>query len=213
MPISLVAADDPKGIQEPAVLIVEGRDDQRFFKAAALSHGLENLSIVQFLDSQLSPTLRAVVNAPGFGDVIHLGIARDADTNARAAFESACDTLTIVGLTAPASPLVAAGAKPSSSVMIVPDATTSGELADLCLRSLSNDPRLTDCVTAYMACLLKYGSTPPGNREAKAKLYAYLAGLPRPGLPFGVAAEAGFFPWDSAAFNDVRAFLDTLRVT
>ena len=48
------------------------------------------------------------------------------------------------------------------------------------------------------------------TNPTKARLQAYLAALPRPGLRLGEAAEAGVWPWEHPAFDPLIAFLRAL---
>ena len=217
MAIRLTRPGSQDPITERAILLVDGVNDQRFFGAAASHRGLTSLQIITLQGSaSLRAKLRAVINTPGFSSVVKLGIARDADTNPSASFQRACDACRNEGLSVPARPLVAEGSSSSSSspvvsIMILPDISSTGELAHLCLRSLSDDQRYSECVIEFMACLNKYQPQLMGNRRAKAELHAYLAGMDNPGLRFGEAAEVGYFPWTSPALAEVFQFLDTLK--
>jgi hypothetical protein len=212
MAIRLTRPNSQDPISERAVLLVDGVNDQRFFGAAASHRGLTSLQIITLQGSaSLRAKLRAVINTPGFSNVVKFGIARDADTNPSASFQSACDACRNEGLSVPARPLVAEGGSPGVSIMIIPDINSTGELAHLCLRSISNDQRYSECVIEFMACLDKYQPQLMGNRKAKAELHAYLAGMDNPGLRFGEAAEVGYFPWTSPALAEIFQFLDTLK--
>jgi uncharacterized protein DUF3226 len=214
MAITLSTSSAPKPLEEPAVLLVDGPDDQRFFKAAAIRERLTDLHIISLGGgAQLRTTLRAVINTRGFANVSRLGIARDADTNPRGAFQSACAALRQEGLSVPVQPLVSTGSDPSTSIMIVPDINSPGELAHLLLRSLQGNHRFNQCVLPYIACIDGLGrALLLGNQRGKAELHAFLATMPDPGRRFGEAAEMGYFPWASTAFGDTRQFLNTLRV-
>jgi len=44
----------------------------------------------------------------------------------------------------------------------------------------------------------------------KARLHAFLASRSEPKFQLGIAADAGYWPWDSPAFEHIQAFLHSL---
>lgn len=125
-------------IEKSRVLVVEGRDEELFF-TAFIDNCKDKLNLpdIQILPvggkSRLPGNLKALVKSPGFSEIISLGIVRDADEDARAAFQSVCSALRSAGLSAPPAPLVSAGSNPSVSVIILPGDNNPGMLEDLCL--------------------------------------------------------------------------------
>src|SRR6266536_2324909 len=112
-------------IEHPSVLVVEGNDEERFFKA--LSNHLQ-ITGIQVLGlggkTNLRPNLRAMALTPNFKQVARLGVVRDADDNPDAAFRSVCDALIAAGLTAPPGTCVYHGNSPSVAVLILPQTGT-----------------------------------------------------------------------------------------
>lgn len=192
------------------VLVVEGGDAFQFFKAM-LRH-LNLLTEVEIRNfgeiSNLTLYLKALKQTSGFERVTSLGIVRDAEANATSAFQSICRSLRQAGLAVPKQLQLTAQGVPKTSVFVLPDCRSQGMLDALCLQSVSNDPSIL-CVDQYFQCLQGQGLSPPGN-IAKARLHAFLASRTKPDLLLGQAAHAGYFPWNSPAFDLLKQFLRNL---
>jgi hypothetical protein len=94
-------------IEQPNVLVVEGREEELFFGALIKHLGLRNIQTIPIGGKgQLRPKLKALAASPRFSEVISLGIVRDANADPDAAFQSVRDALQTVGLPAPDRPLM-----------------------------------------------------------------------------------------------------------
>jgi hypothetical protein len=188
------------------VLIVEGREEELFFGALIEHLGLQNIQIMPIGGKeQLRRNLKALARSPSFAKVVSLGIVRDANANPRAAFQSVRDALQAVNLPAPDRPLIPTGRDLQVTVMIVPAEDTPGMLEDLCLRSVLSDPA-TPCMEQYFQCLQQRDLPLPRNMP-KARVQAFLASRREAGKRLGEAARAGYWPWNEAAFEPVKDFL------
>ncbi len=193
-------------ITRPRLLVVEGREEELFFGALIEHLGLQNVQTIPIGGKeQLRRNLKAVVATPGFVEVVSLGVIRDANAHPDAAFQSVRDALQAVNLPAPKRPLVPVGESPRVAVLILPEVGMPGMLEDLCLRSIVQDPALP-CVEQYFQCLQQEGFSLPDN-VSKAKVQVFLASRPKVGLRLGEAAQAGYWPWDDPAFEQVKDFL------
>lgn len=199
----------PQPLTATKQLLVEGADASRFFQAFSVALALPSLQIHNFGgNSELPGFLKALVLMPGFDDIASLAIIRDAETDPQAAFQSVCAALRRAGLAAPGQSGVFSSGRPQVGVFILPDVSSAGMLESICLRAVATDPAFT-CVETYFECLERAGVRLPVNME-KARLQAFLASRPRPGLRIGEAAAAGVWPWHSAAFDALRHFLGAL---
>lgn len=192
-------------------LLVEGKDSQVFFGALLAEVGLD--AVIQVQDfggvNELPRFLKQFVVAPDFiQKVAAVAVIRDAETNARGAFESVCGALGRAGLTVPAAAEVFEGTRPKVAVMILPDVSTVGMLETVCLSAVECDP-VMPCVREYLACVAKSIPACPGNTE-KARLHAFLSSRPKPDLLVGEAACAGYFPWESPAFDTMKRLLKAM---
>jgi hypothetical protein len=192
-------------------LLVEGRDAEVFFGALLAEIGLDAVIQVQVFGAvnELPGFLKQFVVAPNFTQAVDaIAVIRDAETDARGALQSVRGALERAGLTVPAAVEVFEGTRPKVAVMILPDASTRGMLETVCLSAVENDPAMP-CVREYLACVAKSGSPPPSNTE-KATLHAFLASRPKPHLLLGQAAWAGYFPWESPAFDAMKRLLKAM---
>lgn len=154
---------------------------------------------------KLRSNLRTLVISPGFADVISLGVMRDANDNPGAAFQSICDALQAAKPPIPERPLMSTGESPRVTVMILPEEGMPGMLEDLCLRAAGHDFAMP-CVEQYFQCLQQQRLSLPKNLS-KAKVQTFLASRTEAGKRLGEAAQAGYWPWDDKAFEQVKIFL------
>lgn len=200
-------------ITEPVLLLAEGKQDARFFQALAKHIGLKNIQIEEGGGIyQLPQALKALKNRSGFANVTSLGIARDAETNANAAFRSVCGALETMKLPIPDMPLKAASGVPRVTIMILPlgDGNTSGILEDVCLSSVEDTP-VMECVNAYFECL-RTDNVTLSHEMSKAKIQVYLSAQ-YPELRLGEAAERDVWNWENPAFQVLISFLRQVAAT
>jgi len=196
-------------ITKPFLLLVEGKDDLHFFIAFANKLDLEDIQIEYFggKDS-LRNRLEQYVIHPDFHNVKSLGIVRDANSDPNP-FGRVTSALKKSGLEPPKHPLEPSGEDPRITIMIFPGEGQTGELEDLCLKSLSDDMAMV-CVDRYIACLKDLNEKeglPLPKSESKAKLHAFLSSREEPGKPIGLSVKKGYIPSNSSAFDEVKKFL------
>ncbi len=204
-------------IVKPKILVVEGRDEERFFDAALRDHlGLTDIQILPIGGkTNLTLNMRGLVNDAGFPTVQSLGVLRDADltapgataVSAAQAFQSVCGSLRHVGLPCPASHGQFAVGPPRVGIFIIPNGVDDGMLETLCLLSVETLPEFP-CVDGYLRCLQGHGVIP--NNLHKARAHAWLASRLEPDKRVGEAAQAGYWPWDADAFRDLWSFVGAL---
>lgn len=202
---------DFNDIESEALLLVEGIDDARFFRAF-LRDGLNktNVQVAQVGGNRgfrifLAQTLK---NANNFQNLRRIVVVGDADTNAPAAFQRLRDALSNAGFPTPTRPWQTVQAEALSvAVAILPDGNSPGDLEELCLRSLIDSPALA-CIDEYIACIDNAGYH--SRHPNKARLHTYLAAGDEPGRRLGEAADAGVWDWSSPAFTQVANFLRNL---
>jgi hypothetical protein len=201
-------------IVKSKLLVVEGRDEEMFFDAALRDHlVLTDLQIMPIGGkTQLTQNLSGLVNDVDFLTVQSLAVLRDADltapgatgTSAAQAFQSVCGSLQHVGLPCPTAHGQFAVGPPRVGVFIIPNGVDDGMLETLCLLSVATLPEFP-CVDGYLQCLHGHGVIP--NNLHKARAHAWLASRPEPDRRVGEAAQAGYWPWDSDAFQDLWSFI------
>jgi hypothetical protein len=204
-------------ILKSKLLIVEGRDEEVFFGAALKDHlGLADIQILPIGGkTKLTQNLLGLVNDVDFLTVQSLAILRDADLtapgattpSAAQASQSVCGSLRHVGLPCPVAHGQFAVGPPRVGIFIVPNGVDDGMLETLCLLSVASLPEFP-CVDGYLQCLQGHGVIP--NNLHKARAHAWLASRLEPDKRVGKAAQAGYWPWDSDAFQDLWSFLGAL---
>lgn len=193
-------------IEKSSVLVVEGEQDRFFFEAFIRNLSLENIQVLGIGGkTTLSSRLITLAQRSGFSDTVtSLGIVRDADDNPKGAFQSVCSALKAAELSVPRRPLSTVGSTPRVTVMILPDANSTGMLEDVCLKAVENETAMS-CVNEFFECLLQQGLSLPKN-ASKARIQVYLAALEAE-LRLGEAAQKGLWTWSHPAFDEIKAFL------
>jgi|LQYC01.1.fsa_nt_gi hypothetical protein len=205
--------NEPLQILHSKLLIVEGKDDEEFFKALLKELQIKDIQVAgiggaTMLRSQLKAL--AIELQLSRVRVVSMGIVRDADTNPKDAFQSVKDALSAAGFPSPVRPLNFVKGPPKVGIMIIPSHQQQGALEDLCLQAIANDPVMT-CVAQYFDCIVKQGLIKPKEKElSKAKVQAFLSSREEPTSALGIAAQKGYWPLDNNAFKTVRKFLQAL---
>lgn len=197
----------PVSIKEAGLVLVEGKDDQKFLHRLSDHMELRGLQILSYGGKDtLRDYLRTIRRLPGYESVQHLAIVRDADDNAENAFRSVRSALVDAELPDPPRPdemasLPRVGLK--VSVMIIPPGFQRGCLETL-LWQIIKTASSANCISEYIDC----AEIPArGTRRDRAKVHAYIAAQHKPGLKIGEASRAGYFDLDHAALRPVKTFL------
>jgi len=131
--------EDIEDITKHKLLIVEGTDEQNFFKAFLRHLSLDDIQVMNMRGkSKIRAKLRALTLAPNFSDVTSLGIIRDADDDPSGAFQSVCDALRGAELVAPRRQLSFTRGNPKTGIMVLPQPGSKGMLEDVCLNSIND---------------------------------------------------------------------------
>ena len=178
-------------IENKRLLIVEGKDERGFF--GALLREMDLVQDIQVMDiggkTMLPGSLEHLVSQDGFDDVVFLGIVRDANTNPKGTFDSICGALRKANLPCPEKPMKITGEKPSIITCVLPAPDRNGELEDLCLEAVAEDPAM-ECVDDYFSCLKEKEAPFPKDTElSKAKVRVFLASRDEPDKRLGEAAR------------------------
>lgn len=198
--------------EKPVLLIVEGKEDELFFKALIGYLKLDNIQVSAVGGKvQMPDNVRVLKNEQKFLDnVLSLGIVRDADMSTDSTFQSICSLLERANLPVPrrllqpSSGSISVG-NPRVSIMIVPVGESFGMLEDICLQSVADDD-VIPCVNKYFDCMPKKHES---HVIPKAKLQVYLAAK-KPELRLGEAAKAGYWNWEHPVFGPMKDFLRQL---
>ncbi len=209
LPEGLQNPQSPQPITYKKILLVEGHDAFQFFKAL-LRHLnlLPDIEIRNFGGIGDLDYLETLKITDGFDDVISLAIIRDAESNAVSAFDSVSSKLKQTGFDVPLKPMTSTVGSPKISVFILPDCISNGSLETICLQTVKNDPAMP-CVDQFFTCIQNNGLSVPKNIQ-KATLHAFLSSRSRPHLLLGQAAHTGYWPWNHAALDLLKKFLNNI---
>jgi hypothetical protein len=188
----------------------EGKDDVAVIKGIVQFSRIVDLVVEEFGGrNKLRDFLRDAKLRPEFAQnrVGSIGIVRDADDDDRAAFQSVRDTLIANGFTAPETNGVVAGEPIRVGVLIIAPNAGKGMIEDLCLQSVSGNPEFA-CVDEYFRCVAEKSERK--TFSSKARVRAWMASHTDYDLRVGIAAEKGYWPWASPAFDSLKNFLHQL---
>lgn len=198
-------------IKESKQLLVEGKDPKNFFGKFICHLYLQNIQVQDFSGiNELHGFLLAFVKLPGFSDCVSsLGIVRDAEKNAKSAFQSVQSAVKNAGLSVPAAPGKRSAGSPAVTAYILPGDGKPGMLETLLCRSFDAEP-VRVCIDDFFSCVDdRTGSQPTLSRD-KARAHAYLTTKDEPHVSVGVAAKKCYWTLDHSAFADLRNFLTSL---
>jgi len=196
-------------IKRPCVFIVEGKDDQRLVNEMAKRLKLNGKIQVDSCGGidNLRKHIEAMMNrVDEWARVKVLGIIRDADNDAEAAFRSVCGALQDYGLDAPTQPGKFAKGKPRVGVLILPP-KGCGCIESLCWENIRGAARDKAKLIEQFWERWKenFGVRTGSAFSAKSKTYAYIA-MHEPRNRIGEAVS--LWDFNHKAFAALRAFLE-----
>ena len=204
-------------ITAPHVLLVEGKDEELFFRALLnreMAQGGPGCQVIPLGKDRFRPRLLGLAADIRGRAVGAVGVVRDADDDAEGALQSVCDALAAAGFTRPAEHGVIVAGDPRVGVFIMPDGRQPGALEALCRRSVRASAAGL-CVDEYMRCLTEqngWEATTKGNTAQwdKAFVHAYLASRKNPVVRTGEGALQEVWDFGHEAFHPVTEFLRRL---
>lgn len=200
-------------IREPKLLLVEGNDDEGFFQKIIEEININNIQIIPMKgkDNFRTEDLNGIINMPNFMNIVKsLGIIRDANDDASAAFSGICTVLKNLSLPVPSQPMEIINGNLKIGVLIIPPNTPKGELEDLCLSLIKGCAEM-ECIDNYFKCLKqKLASREFPENLSKAKIKAFLASRRKSVPHLGTAAKSGYFPLEHNILREIKVFLKSL---
>ena len=162
-------------ITGPKLLLVEGSDEEFLFSALTKHMNLTDVQVVAVRGKgNFERDIGVFAQDQVFRDeVTALGIVTDADLNTEHAFQMVQEALAEAHLAVPDQPLQSAGTNPKVVILVVPHGATNGELEDVCLESVADDPAMP-CVDEFFQCIDSYVGGLP-NKLSKARVQAFLS--------------------------------------
>ncbi len=201
----------PERIRGHRLLFVEGQDEKGFLKKLLNSNSMDlpNIDIKDVRGkNQFNEVLPTLKVASGFNQITHLGIIRDADDNFEGAFKSIQNILQRKLDISPPPQKHGEFIKAKDikvGIFIMPGRKINGgSIEDLCLKIVEKEPA-TECVNKYIKCLNDKKIHP--NNITKSKLSAYLASREKHSNTIRVAAEMGYWDFNSSHLDELKEFL------
>jgi len=189
----------------------EGGDDLAVVRGVAESIGLLDFRIERFLGKdRLTEFLSDVRKRPEFvqENVASVAVVRDADEDLNAAFTSVRHSLTTNGFTpCPDHNGQIAGTSRRIGILIIGPNQGKGMIEDLCLQSVSDRPEF-GCVDDYLRCIAD--KCDRRSFSSKGKIRIWMGSHSDHDLYVGCAAAKGYWPWENASFDPLKAFLRAL---
>jgi hypothetical protein len=196
------------GDEMKKIVFCEGKDDVAVVRGLATHLGLD--VEVESYDgkNQVPILLQSLLKRPEFAQqkVAAIAILRDADADSKAAFTSVRESLRQNNFEAPAADGAFSESALKVGVFIV-GVNGRGMIEDLCLQSVSDQPEFP-CVDSYFACITEKSGR--SNFSSKGKVRVWMASHVDYDLRVGKAAEEGYWPWESPAFDSLKNFLKAL---
>lgn len=182
----------PEPLKKEKLILAEGKDAYHFFcHACNFYRETQDVQVMHFGGNDDLPNfLLDLTNMDKYDEVNTIIIARDAETDAKAATDSIKHSMKQATIPVPEKPFeYIRNATLKTAFMIFPGPQQKdGTLEDLCLLTVENDP-LLECVDGYLECAKTKGEQFP--RIHKNRLHCFLAGKDDSvGLPIGLAFKA-----------------------
>lgn len=215
----------PTSISLPKVLLVEGKDEVKFFGAFLAHLNIVGVQPIEVGGKDKFPIeFPTLTKDPNFRIVNTVAIIRDADQNVKAVFDSVSYLLNQHKFPVPSAiGEIATSSKMKVGVFVMPGNKETGMLEDLCMKTVSSHPA-TQCVDSFMGCLSRVlvpNSTPSIKESAKhyfpkvpakAKAQAFLAAMHEIVPSVGIAAEKGYWDFEHVALSELKSFLTSLYI-
>ncbi len=205
-------------IEKNRVVLVEGQDDERFFRKFLSHLGVgEEYQLWDYEGKEhLSDSLMRISKDEGArsGALQTLIVTIDADNDAQAAFSSVVYHLNANGLQPPKEKNKYSGSMPIDvGVFLLCGRDGRGMLENLCLETVA-DHAAMPCVHSFSECVMALDNKPRNKAKAEAQSFmaahAFPAAMPKFVRHVGEAAEKGYWNFDSETLTELREFL--LRV-
>lgn len=186
----------------------EGKDDVAVVRSLARHLNLA-IQVEEYGGRDRLPLfLESLQKRPEFAQQKVRGVAmlRDANGDSGASFTSVHDALQRTGFTPPNMHASFSDAALRVGVFIV-GVNGRGMIEDVCLQSVGDRPEYS-CVEDYFNCIAQKSSR--SQFSSKARVRVWMASHVDFEYHVGKAAEEGYWPWESTAFDSLKDFLKAL---
>lgn len=202
----------PEKITAKKLLLAEGRDAELFLVWAGRYFRRErDFQVMDFGGiKELTNFLKLLTNDESYDNVETIVVARDAETDAKAATISIQRSMAQANMPVPQKPFeYTQNSSVKTAFMIFPGpGHREGRLDDLCLLTVEDDP-LLECVDDYLECAK--AKNEPLPRIHKSKLHCFLAGKKDyAGLPIGLASREHAWDFDHPTLKPFKRIIQEM---
>lgn len=207
---------DPIRLEEEKIILVEGRDDERFFVKFCKVYDISDIQILRFEGvTNLQTYLTVIQTVPDYEKLKSILIIRDADNSATDAILSIQQALKKSKITSsiPSKPYEFNNKIPNIAFVILPgfpgsiesqEEYSPGMLEDLCLETIKNtEDTMLACVDKFLseAEQCSEGLT----HKSKSRLHAYLSVKNKyVGMKLGEAANCDAWDMKNACMRKIK---------
>lgn len=198
----------PRELIHGKILLVEGEDDEKFFKHYMIHLGIniDEIHIIKTKGNFNEVYAKSLTTRPDFiGKISILGIIRDSDLGVTSTFEDVKELFNGTNLNFPKSPNCFSNNGIRVGVFVIGNNSDIKMLEDLCLKTVENKPEI-QCVNNLFKCVIKIDNREFAN-PSKSKAQAYLATQTTYAKHIGLGAKAGSWDFTSTALNSLKEFL------
>ncbi len=206
----------PTIIQKSKLLIVEGKDEEVFFKELFKKTDTQDTQIVSSGGKQqFKKIFPVIINTPGFEKLQSLAVVQDADQDLQATFNRIYSVLRNNEFEPPGKPGVFNTAvTPKIGVFIISDEHQQGKLESLCLSTVKSQP-VMECVDSFMKCIKQESHSTAGKYKQpkdihKARCRAFLSAMEEDTPSLGIATQKNYWDLDSEKLQALKSFLKQL---
>ncbi len=204
---------DSKEIKSQKLLLVEGKDEEVFFKILLKRKQIDGIQIISSGGKQRFKNQFPVIKiTPGFDKVRSLAVIQDADESAEQAFQSIQSVLKNNDMKSPDKMGGFVLSSPKVGVFIVPDGKSKGNLESLCLSTVKSKDMIK-CIDSFIDCIKQNSNNSNYNfpkNTYKARCRAFLSAMEEDTPSLGVAAEKDYWDLDSEKLEPLLIFLKQL---
>ncbi len=204
-----------KEIKSQKLLLVEGKDEEAFFKIFLKKKKIDGIEIISSGGKeQFQKLLPIIKKATGFDGVNSLAVIHDSDNDAQAAFQRICSILINNNLNSPQEVSSFVSGSPRVGVFIIPDGENTGKLESLCLSTVKSEG-IIKCIDSFIACIEQESNSNSNGWKKpkdihKARCRAFLSAMEKDTPNLGIAAEKGYWNFNSEKLNPLLNFLKQL---
>jgi len=202
-----------KEIKKQKLLLVEGKDEEVFFKIFLKKKNIDDIQIMSSGGKeQFQKLLPIIKKAPGFDKLNSLAVIHDADNDVQVAFQLICSVLRNNNLNNPQEVSSFISGSPKVGVFIIPDGENTGKLESLCLSTVKSEG-IMECIDSFIDCIEKKPKKNIYNFPKdihKARCRAFLSAMEKDTPSLGIAAEKGYWDFDSEKLHPLLNFLKQL---